>query len=261
MDRVNELALFAGAGGGILGSQLLGHRIVCAVEYNEYCQEVLLQRQRDGVLEPFPIWSDAFTFDGRPWRGVVDLITAGFPCQPFSIAGSMRAEDDPKNGWPATARIISEVLPRELYLENVSDLASFEYFGRILGELAALGYDLEWGCLSAASVGAPHRRNRIWIYGNTDSNSEPARPEYEKAPELSQMVANSDRAQRKRGCLSIRRQERHADPSLPSWWEVEPRLDRVADGVAHQMDRLRALGNGQVPAVVKEAYKQLKRRS
>jgi site-specific DNA-cytosine methylase len=84
---MNELALFAGAGGGILGGHLLGWRTVCAVEWEPYPASVLAARQNDGVLPPFPIWDDVRTFDGRPWRGVVDVVSGGFPCQDISVAG------------------------------------------------------------------------------------------------------------------------------------------------------------------------------
>jgi DNA (cytosine-5)-methyltransferase 1 len=87
---LRELALFAGAGGGILGGHLLGWRTVCAVERDAYAAQVLAQRQNDGILEPFPIWSDVCTFDGRPWRGIVDVISGGFPCQDISVAGKVR---------------------------------------------------------------------------------------------------------------------------------------------------------------------------
>src|SRR5690625_4803515 len=97
---MNELALFAGAGGGLLGSLLgsllLGNNIVCAVERAEWCQHVLVQGQNEGVLPPFPIWDDICTFDGSPWKGTVDLVSGGFPCQAFSSAARGRniAEKD-----------------------------------------------------------------------------------------------------------------------------------------------------------------------
>ena len=83
---MNELALFAGAGGGILGGKLLGWRTVCAVELDAYCRRVLLARQRDGCLSRFPIWDDVQTFDGKPWRGSVDVVSGGFPCTDISVA-------------------------------------------------------------------------------------------------------------------------------------------------------------------------------
>jgi DNA (cytosine-5)-methyltransferase 1 len=93
---VNELALFAGAGGGILGGKLLGWRTVCAVEREPYAASVLVARQNDGFLPPFPIWDDVCTFDGRPWRGRVDVVSGGFPCQDISAAGKERALTEPE---------------------------------------------------------------------------------------------------------------------------------------------------------------------
>lgn len=196
---LRELALYAGSGGGILASILLGHQIICAVEIEPYCREVLLRRQWDGVLPLFPIWDDARTFNGEPWRGVVDIITAGFPCQPFSVAGRRQGEADERNLWPDTIRIIREVRPRHVLLENVPGLLaaphetlygeplpieegtiideSFKvealmggcdiilpsYVGRIFADLAESGFDGPWRVLSAAGVGAPHQRDRLWI--------------------------------------------------------------------------------------------------
>lgn len=160
---MNELALFAGAGGGILGGILCGWRCVCAVEKEPYCREVLLRRQRDGVLPMFPTWDDIRTFDGRPWRGVVDIVTAGFPCQPWSCAGQRKGENDDRNLWPETLRVLREVGSRYVLLENVPGLLAHDYFGEILGGLAEAGYDARWGIVSAVEVGAPHIRKRLWI--------------------------------------------------------------------------------------------------
>ncbi len=160
---MNELALFAGAGGGILGGHLCGFRVVCAVEKDPFCRELLLRRQLDGVLPLFPIWDDIRTFDGHRWSGLVDIITAGFPCQPFSQAGNRLAADDDRNMWPETIRVIREVRPGRALLENVPGLISCGYLAQILGDLAEAGYDAEWRCISAESVGAPHIRNRLWI--------------------------------------------------------------------------------------------------
>jgi hypothetical protein len=94
---VNELALFAGAGGGILASILLGDRIVCAVEYAAYPRSILLSRQNDGTLPPFPIWDDIRTFDGKSWRGIAEIVSGGFPCQDISVAGGGK-------GWTEKGR-------------------------------------------------------------------------------------------------------------------------------------------------------------
>ena len=166
---MNELHLFAGAGGGILAGQLLGHRTVCAVEWEPYAQAVLVARQNDGTFPPFPIWDDVQTFDGNPWRGIVDIVAGGFPCQDISVAGNGAGLDGERSGmWHHMARIIGEIRPRYVLVENSPALTS-RGLGRVLGDLAALGFDACWGVLGASDVGAPHKRERIWIVANTRS--------------------------------------------------------------------------------------------
>ena len=162
---LNELALFAGAGGGILGGQLLGWRTVCAVERDAFAAALLAQRQNDGLLDLFPIWSDITTFDGKPWRGIVDVVSGDFPCQDISVAGKGAGIEGKRSGlWAEMERVISEVRPRFVFVEN-SPALTLRGLGRVLGDLAALGYDAEWGVLGASDVGAPHKRERIWIVG------------------------------------------------------------------------------------------------
>jgi DNA (cytosine-5)-methyltransferase 1 len=170
--------LFAGAGGGILGGILLGHTCVCAVEIEPYCRKVLLQRQRDGILPKFPIWDDVRTFDGRPWRGRVDVVAGGFPCKGISVAGGGAGLDHEESGlWSEQARIIGEVRPRFAFIEN-SPMLTLRGGVRVIADLAQMGYDCRWGIISAADAiwtfGNPcldHERARIWIMakdGNTD---------------------------------------------------------------------------------------------
>ena len=160
---MNELALFAGAGGGILGGHLLGWRTVCAVEWEEYPASVLCARQNDGLLPPFPIWDDVQSFRGEPWRGIVDVISGGFPCQDISAAGKGVGIDGERSGmWGEMARIIHEVRPRYVFVEN-SPMLTSRGLGRVLGDLASMGFNARWGVLGAADVGANHQRDRIWI--------------------------------------------------------------------------------------------------
>ena len=169
---MNELALFAGAGGGILGGKLLGWRTVCAVEWQPYAIGILCQRQNDGILPPFPVWDDVRTFDGRPWRGIVDVVSGGFPCQDISIAGKGAGLDGERSGlWTEMARIIGEVRPRYVLVEN-SPMLTLRGLGAVLGDMAALGFDAEWGVLGAHAIGANHKRERIWILAN--ANTQPA---------------------------------------------------------------------------------------
>ena len=162
-QSLNELALFAGAGGGILGGHLLGWKTVCAVEWEQYPASVLCARQNDGLLPPFPIWDDVQTFDGKPWRGIVDVVSGGFPCTDISAAGKGAGIDGEASGmWREMARIIHEVQPRFVFVEN-SPMLTSRGLGRVLGDLAQMGFDAKWGVLGAADVGANHQRNRIWI--------------------------------------------------------------------------------------------------
>jgi DNA (cytosine-5)-methyltransferase 1 len=167
---MNELALFAGAGGGILGGVLLGWRTVCAVEIDQYARRVLLARQNDGCLQPFPVFDDVRSFDGTKWRGRVDIITGGFPCQDISCAGKGAGITGERSGlWKEFARIIGEVRPRYALIEN-SPMLVIRGLDTVLCDLAEMGYDARWGVVGAHNSGAPHKRDRIWILAYTKGN-------------------------------------------------------------------------------------------
>lgn len=141
--ELNELALFAGAGGGILGSRLLGWRTVGAVEIDPYCREVLLRRQEEKILEPFPIWDDITTFDGRPWRGIVDVVSGGFPCQDISAAGKGAGITGARSGlWTEMARVVQEVQPQYVFVENWGMMRG----GVLLGVSTLVRASREIGC-------------------------------------------------------------------------------------------------------------------
>ncbi|AIB40817.1 MULTISPECIES: DNA cytosine methyltransferase [Pseudomonas] len=330
---MNELALFAGSGGGILGGHLLGWRTVCAVERDAYSAQVLAQRQNDGALPAFPIWSDVCSFDGRPWRGLVDVVSGGFPCQDISAAGNGAGIDGSRSGlWREMARIIGEVRPKKAYLEN-SPLLVGRGLAVVLGDLAEMGYDAQWCIVSASDCGAPHQRDRIWIVANDSRGRccEPAGREVEQSgrtevisrsnaladadgarqpqparkqqecrlgPEqCSEAMANANsnisaegrqgdaaqepgRRDTDRGGIrpvladAVREREQRFVTGEPDTqvrkepcerpnrprsdgfrrWPAEPGMGRVADGVARRVDRIKALGNGQVPRVAATAF-------
>jgi DNA (cytosine-5)-methyltransferase 1 len=164
---LTELSIFTGAGGGVYASKLLGHRVLGYVEWNDYCQRVIAQRIKDGIFDNAPIFTDIRTFVSEgyadAYRGMVDVVSGGFPCQPHSVAGKRLGADDERDMWPATRDVLDAVRPRYAFLENVPGLASNGYLGTVLGDLATLGYDAEWGVLGADDLGAPHIRKRIWI--------------------------------------------------------------------------------------------------
>jgi len=259
---MNELALFAGAGGGILGGKLLGWRTVCAVEIEEYPRRVLMQRQDDGILKPFPIWDDVRTFNGREWRGAVDIVTGGFPCQDISVAGGGAGIDGERSGlWSEFARIIREVRPGFVFVENSPALTS-RGLDRVLGDLSEMGFDAEWGVLGADNVGAPHIRKRIWIAG-WDANEINER-EKRVAPQGADTNTSRDGEvsdANSPGCKQQRRpkseQAEHTSIECGGWWEAEPDVGRVVNGMARRVDQLKAIGNGQVPAVAALAWRLL----
>lgn len=237
---LNELALFAGAGGGLLASRLLGWRTVCCVERDAYAASVLVARQNERLLDACPIWDDVCTFDGRPWKGVVDVISGGFPCQDVSAAGTGKGIAGERSGlWTYFARIVGDVEPTFVFAEN-SPLLTGRGLERVVGDLASLGYDARWCVLGAHHVGAPHRRDRIWILGyrrEAMAHSHGTRLEEQRSP----LAASSE----------------HETPQRRSWWASEPVMGRVANGVANRVDRLRCLGNGQVPQVAELAWRTL----
>ena len=336
---MNELALFAGAGGGILGGHLLGWRTVCAVEWEPYPASVLCARQNDKVLPPFPIWDDVQTFDGRPWRGIAQVVSGGFPCQDISVAGKGDGLEGKRSSmWKEMSRIIGEVRPQYVFVEN-SPMLTIRGLGTVLGNLSEMGYDCKWGIISASNVGANHQRERIWIVGNTNdyghsstevsssieqgsNNSEKRKKqtcEFERSSEQYAYVAypsnqglrscsrgNGGEFDRKdrAGCdnqigsgtnvefakvgkpsnleekvphtssIGQQRQRKYEQPfsseegrnrqaniikpiSTSDFWEVEPNVGRVANGVASRVDRLKAIGNGQVPLCAATAWRIL----
>jgi DNA (cytosine-5)-methyltransferase 1 len=248
---MNELALFAGAGGGILGGKLLGWRTVCAVEWEPYPASVLCARQNDGLLPPFPIWDDVQTFDGKPWRGIVDVISGGFPCQDISAAGKGEGIDGERSGmWKEMARIVSEVRPEYVYVEN-SPMLTSRGLGTVLGDLSTLGYDAEWGVVSAADIGANHLRERIWILSKISN------PKCQRWTEGDNAKLEANKTI---GPFSTIPFKPSAEGFNWDCWKAEPDVCRVVNGMAAGVDRLKAIGNGQVPQVAGVAFEILRRR-
>jgi len=272
---MRELALFAGAGGGILGGVLLGWRTVCAVEIDAYCARRLMQRQNEGHLPPFPVWDDVCSFDGRPWRGSVDVVSGGFPCQDISVANANGdGIDGEKSGlWREFARIVREVRPRYVLVENSPNLTT-RGLGRVLGDLAEMGADARWGVLSAEDFGAWHLRQRLWIVADFDRDRlrEQSRRRSREGWSSEGVVADDGPTRATPDSSGAGLEGRAGEPqddgaaaqmrgdrARATWWDVEPGLVRVVHGVAHRVDRIRAIGNGQVPAVVAGAWETLRR--
>jgi DNA (cytosine-5)-methyltransferase 1 len=233
---VNELALFAGAGGGILGGLLHGWRTVCAVEIEDYPRRVLLQRQADGILPRFPVWDDVCTFDGRPWRGRVDVISGGFPCQDISTAGRGEGITGARSGlWGDMARIVSEVYPLYVFIEN-SPLLVGRGLALVLCDLAGMGYDARWGVVGAHHAGAIHKRDRCWVLAHSGKVRSQFEASHKRVGGGRSSVSDS---------VAVFRQS-------IDWSGCG--TGRKVNGVAHRVDRLKAIGNGQVPVVAAIAW-------
>jgi DNA (cytosine-5)-methyltransferase 1 len=236
LHKLRTLHLFAGAGGGILADILLGHYPVCAVEIEPYCQQILSARQKDGHLPWFPIFDDVQTFDGKPWHGLVDVIAGGFPCQDISAAGKGAGLSGERSGlWGEMRRIISEIRPGYAFVEN-SPMLTVRGLDRVLGDFAEMGYDAEWGVISAADCGATHVRERIWI------------------------LAYSSQARSERCLLPVRISQKYPAAIYTRWGKDKPGMARMANGIPNQLDRIGSTGNAQVPGVAATAWQVLTNR-
>ena len=219
---MNELALFAGAGGGLLAGHMLGWRTVAAVEYAAYPASVLVARQNDGLLPAFPIWDDVRTFDGRPWRGIIDVVSGGFPCQAFSTAA--RGANNAPDLWPDMRRVIGDVEPGCVFAENVAERA----INKAADDCEQMGYRTRAVKVSAKDVGGDSIRERYWLLAYTDSYRELLRSKYAEARWMPGISAGV--------------------------WQSDASIARVPYGLADRMDRIRATGNGQVPDAAAHAF-------
>lgn len=239
------LSLFSGICGLDLGVRMAipNARTCCYVERDDYCQRVIQARIRDGVLDDAPIWDDVTDFDGEPWRGHIDLICGGFPCQPWSYAGSRREMEDERWLWPEFARVIRQVEPGFVFLENVPGLL-VRGLGAVLRDLAEMGFHAEWGVLSACAIGAPHTRERVFVLAHSRRFSWKrglvAGDCQDEVDDWNPEEWGEDRE------FTKVRPETVAGIRGAGWWWTEPSVGRMARRASSRMDRLRALGNAVV---------------
>lgn len=218
---MRELALFAGAGCGLLGTAAIGLKPVAAVELDQHCRSVLSSRQADGALPVFEVFNDVLEFSGDDFRERIDIVTGGFPCQPFSTAS--RGHRTARNLWPAMCRIIAECQPTYVFAENVGKRPIED----AANDLTAMGYTTEMLPLSASDLGADHVRQRYWLLAYADDKSKLRR------------TVNAEVAKCQDVCSGV--------------WSSKPVESRVDDGAASRLDRYKAIGNGQSPAVAAAA--------
>jgi DNA (cytosine-5)-methyltransferase 1 len=250
-------SLFSGIGGLDLGLERAGMNVIWQSEIDPYASRVLHKHWPE-----VPNHGDIKTIN---WRNIVrpDVLCGGYPCQPFSIAGKREGEEDPRHLWPWVREAISELRPRYAILENVRGHLSLGGT-TVIGDLATLGYDAEWRVVSAASVGANHRRDRIFIVAYPNSG----RVEGSRAKQQTTRVSGNGEEtpvahdERKRNgehriagdagqahCGGVYHGSRQTGYVGGEWWQVEPNVGRVANGVPARVDRLKGLGNAVVPQV------------
>ena len=238
------LDLFSGIGGFSLGLERAGMETIAFCEIDPFCRKVLKKHWPD-----VPIHEDIKELDGEQYRGAVDVVCGGFPCQDISAARGADATgiNGLKSGlWSELRRIMGECRPRFGIFENSAMLTS-RGLEHVLYDLCSLGYDAVWHCIPASAVGAPHQRDRIWIIAHT---SEGATDNCRWATECSRKMAahiadaDSDRFQKTHALWEWRVSTRGR-----YWYETEPDVRRVDDGLSNWSHRIGALGNAVVPQI------------
>lgn len=289
-NDLRGISLCAGYAGLDLGLHIAepGYRTVAFVEREAHAAATLVARMEDASLAPAPVWDDLKSFDGLPWRGRVHIVTAGYPCQPFSFAGARRGREDPRHLWPEVARIVDEARPEWLFCENVEGHISLG-LADVAAELRAMGYTPKAGMFSARETGASHLRRRIFLLAHADSERwrllpghdhqgpgdevdrpvrlfdrerGPVRPDHLGA-QLDVALADDEGV----GLDPSRTIDRIFPPG-PSEFQVwdgllhrrpdlQPALLRSDDGLADRVERSRAAGNGVCSLAAAVAWKTL----
>lgn len=266
-------SLFSGIGGIELGLERSGMEIVWQVEKEKYARKVLEKH-----------WPHTKRFEDILEVGIhnlepVDIICGGFPCQPHSLAGKRKASEDERDLWGEFARIICELKPRWVVAENVPGLLSSEsgrFFGRVLRDLAEIGYDAEWDCIPAAAFGAPHLRYRVFIVAHSNGTGgrfqQIAGEKFEDKTNAHNDGEKKSMADTQKPRLFPSRLDKGEEGcscggrscnggiqtrGIEKWWEFEPDVGRVAPRVPSRVDRLRCLGNAVVPQVAEWVGRQI----
>ena len=264
-EKLRHLDLFSGIGGFALGLESTGgFETVGFCDNEPFAQKVLKKHWPD-----VPCYEDVrdVGVDTVGYRGV-DIITGGFPCQPYSVAGKQDPKDN-RQLWPEMFRIIKEIRPTYVIGENVRNLISIRdgvVFEQVCTDLESEGYEVQTFVLSASAVNAPHQRYRCWIVADTrckhgeqrnaaeldkKQTERSSRTVHDKSgsERQSEDVANSDSERQQEQWRAESTQENYDSIKCKSWWSVEPSVGRVAHGIPNRVDRLKGLGNAVVPQI------------
>jgi DNA (cytosine-5)-methyltransferase 1 len=238
------LDLFSGIGGFSIGLEKVGFETVAFCEIEPYCQAVLRKHWPDT-----PIYNDVRSLTAEQLRAdglVPNVIVGGYPCQPFSVAGVRRGEDDDRHLWPEVYRLVKEIRPTWGIFENVAGHITMG-LDEVLSDLEAEDYAARPFVIPACGVDAPHRRDRVWIVAKNVADS-PNKRIQDSAEEQVLRVENLPRELRRSG------------EDIGGRWPPEPNVGRVANGVSNRSHRIKALGNAvvpQVPEAIGRVIKQL----
>lgn len=278
-DRPRVLSVCSGIGGLDLGIRMAipSARTILYVEREAFCVEALGAAMEAAVLDEAPVWSDLTTFDGRAWRGAVDLVASGIPCQPYSRAGQRLGNEDGRALWPELVRVVDECGARAVFIENTPDLLA--HSEPLWSALVELGFEFAPPWLSTASeYGAIHDRERVFLFAAHPDRArleewqgEPGNDGAEReAPERDSSEATNPDGRRLEGewCGWIFDRERQAFRHNAhgrdlrcrvrgSHWETESPPARLDDGASTRIDWTRALGNGVVPTQAAAALRAL----
>jgi len=284
------LSFCSGYGGLERGLDLAGfeHRTVAYVEIEAYAIANLANKMEGGKLLPAPIWSNLKTLPVQPFREKIDLVTGGYPCQPFSAAGRRLGEEDPRHLWPYIRRHIESIRPVRCFFENVEGHITLG-LREVISDLESLGYKTAFGIFSAAEVGAPHQRKRVYILADSNGAGQQAqwdesRPERQTPAtcESSELADSKGIGVQRLRPSGIEKSDTHGEEELPlreskrprdAQWEAESSLgggfdgpaswvdgtwemgvERVTAGCPDRIDRIRLLGNGIVPQTAAKAW-------
>lgn len=264
MKKLKELSLFTGIGGGIYGSQILGWQTVAYVEKEPYCQEIIKQRIADGIFDKGDIYGDIAEFNtkyAQQYAGKVDVLTGGFPCQPFSLAGKKKGKSDERYLFNEIIKTIAIVRPKRLFFENVRGLLNCNAIVEIFKELQKQGYKCKPPLLlGSADCGNVHERKRLWIYAETTYPTSHGQDFWQysntgASTEAGDQQSPNDVARKVDYRSSQRRNRIRSYADFFTQADVpQPLLCRVVDEFATRGERLKSIGNRQDPVVMVKVY-------
>ncbi len=265
-------SLFSGIGGFDLAAQWMNWTNVFQCEKDEWCRKILAKNFPQSKQ-----YADIKDFNGKEYTGTIDVISGGFPCQPFSVAGQRKGKDDDRYLWEEMLRVVGEIKPTYVIGENVTGIIGLA-LDTVLSDLEAQGYTTETFIIPACGKNAWHRRDRVWIMAYTNgigwqdeqkeagelihngkwndkATEQSGEQQQRRTGKSSSVFTNTDNAGCKEQRQSITDGKELFAPKCSSWWETEPGVGRVVDGLPGRVDRLKGLGNAIVPQVAFELFK------